>query len=76
MFKKSIILHNNDLIVELSGESKYSDIIRVKKKIAYLSNLYNVENIIIDLKNSMNSIQYIDELINDKTIVLYEQRFR
>lgn len=76
MFKKSIVLHNNNLIVELTGESKYSDIMSIKRKIVYLANTYNVDHVIIDLKNSMNSIDYMEELIDDKTILLYEQKFR
>ena len=76
MLKKRIVLHNNNLIVELTGESKYSDIMSIKRKIAYLANAYNVEHVIIDLKNSMNSIDYMEELIDDKTILLYEQKFR
>lgn len=71
MAKKSIMLHNNDLIIELIGELNEFDVSSVVKKIKYLSRIYSVEHIIINLKKLENKENYIDIFDSENIILIY-----
>lgn len=62
MFRKKIILHKRKLLIKLSGKVQYHDILLIKRKITYLTAIYNIEHIIIDLTNTVNYDLFKQEL--------------
>ncbi len=62
MVKKTITLHNNDLLISLNGEVDHSDLIMLKDCIHYFKKSYNIKNIIFDTKNLTKLLDDLESL--------------
>ena len=62
MLKQEFVLHNNDLLVTLSGNLLQEDLQVLKNYIIYFRTTYNIKNIIFDTRDLIGDNSALENL--------------
>ncbi len=62
MLKQEFVLHNNDLLVTLSGNLLQEDLQVLKNYIIYFRTTYNIKNIIFDTRDLIGDTSALENL--------------
>lgn len=62
MLKQEFVLHNNDLLVTLSGNLLQEDLQVLKNYIIYFRTTYNIKNIIFDTRDLIGDTSALENI--------------
>ncbi len=62
MLKQEFVLHNNDLLVTLSGNLLQEDLQVLKNYIIYFRTTYNIKNIIFDTRDLIGDTSVLENI--------------